>query len=331
MTRRPPPTRPHDSAPEDLARPWDGDNQDWWDWYVSLAENSSRPSVSSVLPSPPATPKPSREQTVRELTTPYALGEDQIAFFRREGFIRLRRVFSPALLLHLRRELMKLLAHSVGAELDGGVRDRFLSLDMVWLDNALVRAFVSSPRIGRLAAELLGVDGIRLYHDNVLSKEPGCGRTPWHYDDHHFPLATDAVISVWIPVQPIPLQMGPLAFARPLASHRLIENIPFETAGTRYDRAVTERFLQAGVAVDEEPYELGEISFHHNRSVHTAGPNETSLSRVVLSNTYFADGARLVERPTLVSGDWQRFAPGLSPGDRLASPVNPLCWPAVVP
>ena len=72
---------------------------------------------------------------------------------------------------------------------------------------------------------------------------------------------------------------------------------------------------------------LGEASFHHNLSFHTAGENRTSQSRIVLANTYFADGARVVEKPTMVSGDWQKFIPGVGPGEIAASELNPICWP----
>ena len=70
-------------------------------------------------------------------------------------------------------------------------KHRFLSLEMMWLENSLIREFVLSARIAKICAQLLDVKKIRLYHDNALVKESGCGRTPWHFDDHHFPLATN--------------------------------------------------------------------------------------------------------------------------------------------
>lgn len=318
-----------DRAPhDDINRPWAQGNQEWWDWYVTLAENDAdaagAPHAQPPLPDAPA---PSAEALDRELAAPYALGPDQIETFRRQGFVKLKDVFSPGALLQLRRVLARLLADSVGATLDGGLRDRFLSLDMVWLENDLVRRFVLSPRIGKLAADLLGVPGVRLYHDNVMSKEPGCGRTPWHYDDHHFPIATNDVVTVWIPVQPIPAAMGPLAFAKSIEAHRLVRDVPFSSTDTSYDRQVAKTFRQAGLGVEAGGFDLGEVSFHHNLNFHTAGPNRTSRSRIVLSNTFFADGAHLVDDITMVSGDWQKFAPGVRPGGRLATPVNPVCWP----
>ena len=82
------------------------------------------------------------------------------------------------------------------------------------------------------------------------------------------------------------------------------------------------------MAIDSKPFEIGEASFHHNLSFHTADSNKTSQSRIVLANTYFADGDRVVKNPTMVSGDWQKFIPGVGPGGIAASELNPLCWPA---
>ena len=96
-----------------------------------------------------------------------------------------------------------------------------------------------SPRIGGISAALLGVDQVRLYHDDALSKEPGAGRTPWQYDAHHFPLDSPAVLTAWIPLQPTPRDMGPLAFARGADTWRLAADIAFDKQGTSYDRGVT--------------------------------------------------------------------------------------------
>jgi len=35
----------------------------------------------------------------------------------------------------------------------------------------------------------------------------------------------------------------------------------------------------------------------------------------------------VVDAPTLVSGDWRKFFPGIEPGDVAATHLNPVCWP----
>ncbi len=261
-----------------------------------------------------------------ELSTPYNLTEAHHIAFRRDGFIRLRNVLSPAAVVRLRKELIRLL---IKAFPENNRANRFLSLEMMWLESRIIRLYVLSPRIAKISADLLSIKSVRLYHDNALSKEPGCGRTPWHYDDHHFPLETNDVVTAWMPAQPVPVAMGPLSFAKPLSVFNLVKNIIFNKNDTSYDKKVTEVFKANQVTIDSKPFEMGEASFHHNLSFHTASGNRTSKSRIVLANTYFADGARVVKDPTMVSGDWQKFIPGVAPGGIAATKLNPVCWPAM--
>jgi len=210
----------------------------------------------------------------------------------------------------------------------GGTGSALRSREMMWLEDPLVRAAVLSPRIAGISAALLGVPRLRLYHDSALCKEPGAGRTPWHRDAHHFPLASDDVISTWMPLQPVPAAMGPLAFARGMDAWRLVADVDFDKVGTSYDRRVADAFRAAGVAVSDEPFALGDVSFHSTLCFHTAGANRSTRPRMVLGATYYADGARVVDRPTMVSGDWRLFVPDTEPGALAASVRNPLLEPA---
>jgi len=83
-------------------------------------------------------------------------------------------------------------------------------------------------------------------------------------------------------------------------------------------------FRSAGVMVDEGPFVLGEVSFHHAYCFHAAGPNGTNAARQVMATTYFEDGAPVVGAPTMVSGDWEKFLPGARPGERIDTPLNPI-------
>ena len=307
---------------------WDKDNQAWWDWYVSLADNSNSNKKNALLdlPEPPKPKDLSKIDLKQELTTPYNLTTQNIKTFQKNGFIKLKNVLTPDVTRVLRYEILSLLKKTF-KNYNNNKNNRFLSLEMMWLENTLIREFVLSSRIAKICADLLSVKTIRLYHDNALVKESGCGRTPWHYDDHHFPLDTNDVITAWIPAQAIPIEMGPLTFAEPLDVYKLVENIEFNEFDTSYDRKINNVFKNKQVSIVEEPFELGEVSFHHNLSFHTASQNRTTQSRVVLANTYFADGARVVNNPTMISGDWKKFIPETKPGEIVSSNLNPICWP----
>ena len=229
-------------------------------------------------------------------------------------------MLSPGALALARAEVEALAAAG-----DGPGRSGFLSLDMMWQgDSEVLRLFALSPRIGRLAADLLGVADARIYHDNVLSKTPGCGRTPWHFDAHHFPIASRDIVTSWIPLQEIPLPMGPLAFAAGKDTWKVAEEVDFNAKDSSYDRGVAEAFKAAEVRVDDSPFALGEVSFHHAWCFHYARGNATTQPRQVMATTYFADGARLVDSPTMVSGDYEKFLPGAQPGEVIDTPLNPV-------
>jgi len=260
-----------------------------------------------------------------ELAVPYALPEGARQRFRREGFIKLRDVVSAPALRALRDELKAILEPLKTAAM------RFPSAEMMWTRHPVSRAFTLSPRLGQIAADLLGVTAVRLYHDNALDKLPGCGRTPWHYDAHHYPIASEDVVTLWLPLQPTPRPMGPLAFARDVEAWKLVADLPFAKTDDSYDRGIAEALRDAEIPVEAGPFALGEASFHHTRCLHTAGPNRTDADRMAFATTYLADGARVVDRPTLVSGDYQKFMPGVGPGEPIASPLNPRIDPPVDP
>ncbi|MDG1275510.1 MAG: phytanoyl-CoA dioxygenase family protein [Alphaproteobacteria bacterium] len=308
---------------------WQQDNQAWWDWYVTLADNTDQCDDESLVELPPIPHfNVGLEHSIEdELSKPYTVTNSQRLDFRKNGFIKLPNVLSGGAVARLRQDLLQLLEQSFRPKTNINDNNRFLSLEMMWLQNTLLKSYVLSPRIAKISADLLGVESVRLYHDNALAKEPGCGRTPWHCDDDHFPLATQDVVTAWIPAQPIPSAMGPLAFAKPLSVFELVKDIDFNKFDTSYDKQIAAVFKSNNVTIDDSPFALGEVSFHHNRSFHTAGKNKTTRTRVVLANTFFADGARVVDQPTMVSGDWQKFIPGVGPGEVAASKLNPICWP----
>jgi len=322
---------------DDVDQPWEQDNQAWWDWYVSLgsAELDADPDAAAgaieaadarLAEDLRSIAAADDDELTDELATEYPLTEAQRSFFRAQGFIKLPGVLSARAVARLRAEMRTLFVTEFSVDPDRGATDRFLSLEMAWLDHPVMERYVRSPRIGGLCARLLGVDAVRLYHDNLLAKQPGCGRTPWHYDRHHFPIATDDIVTAWIPAQAVPSVMGPLTFAGPIDVHRLVEQVPFDKFGTSYDRRVDDTFRSSDtVRVHALPFEIGDVSFHHNLCFHSAGRNRTRFSRMALANTYFADGARVVDRPTMVSGDWRKFMPGVEPGDVIDSPLNPIC------
>ncbi|MFM2078421.1 MAG: hypothetical protein RJA49_2311, partial [Actinomycetota bacterium] len=88
----------------------------------------------------------------------------------------------------------------------------FLQVPNLCFFDDTVRAFSFAPRFAKVAAELLGVEGVRLYHDQALFKEPGGGHTPWHQDQTYWPLDTDRTVTMWMPLVDVPAEVGSMTF-----------------------------------------------------------------------------------------------------------------------
>ena len=75
-------------------RDWDKDNQAWWDWYVSLADNSNSNVNNTLLelPEPPKVKYPSKIILKQLLSRPYNLTKHNIKTFQKNGFIKLKNV-----------------------------------------------------------------------------------------------------------------------------------------------------------------------------------------------------------------------------------------------
>src|SRR5437868_7909712 len=88
-----------------------------------------------------------------------------------------------------------------------------LQIMNLWRNDEKVKKFVMAKRFARVAADLLGVENVRIYHDQALFKEPGGGPTPWHQDQYYFPVDTFNVVTMWMPLVDINVDMGMLIFA----------------------------------------------------------------------------------------------------------------------
>lgn len=308
---------------------WEGTNEQWWNWYLSLADNSDCSSTSENDDAEPydvsalaAIAPLGREELRAEMARPYPLSEEQIARFHRDSYIRLPRVLSAGAIVALRQEARRVFSrhHAVDPE------RRFSSMELMWLESELIRELVTGTRLGGLAARLLRAPRVRIYHDDFLCKEPGGGRTPWHYDGHHYPIASRKVGTAWIPLQPTSSRMGMLELANGMSTYEIVRAIPFDKFSQDHDRAIGEAMRERGVAIEHRPFELGEISFQHCLNVHGASANRTAEPRLAYGASYFEDGARVLDAPTLVSGDWQKFMPGVEPGQPIDSAYNPLVY-----
>jgi len=261
-----------------------------------------------------------------DLDSPYLLERSQIERFQRDGHITLRDVLSPATLASYAQRITAQVTarfHDQPLATRGTYGKAFQQIMNLWTVDEVAREFVFSPRLARLAAELMGVRGVRLYHDQALYKEPGGGFTPWHCDQRYWPLASPKACTAWIPFQSVPLAMGPLSFA--VGSHRADFGREL-VIGDDSERIIARRV--SDLPMVEEAFDLGAVSFHYGWTFHRAPPNTTTTLRQVMTIIYMDQDMRLAA-PTSreQESDWNQWCPGARVGEVIDTPLNPVLYP----
>lgn len=202
----------------------------------------------------------------------------------------------------------------------------FLQIMNLWQRDDAVRKFVLAKRFGKIAAELMGVPAVRLYHDQALYKEPQGGHTPWHQDQYYWPLATKGIqtLTMWMPLVDVSYDMGALRFASGSHTGGFMGHIKISDES----EATFEQYVASqGFPIACSEMKAGDATFHSGWTLHAAPGNSSNSMREVMTIIYFADGIRVMEpdNPNRVD-DLNTWLPGMMPGGLAASVLNPVVY-----
>ena len=200
----------------------------------------------------------------------------------------------------------------------------FTQVTNIWRVSDAAKAIVFNRRFAEVAARLLEVTSVRLYHDQALFKPPGAGRTPWHQDRYYWPLDTDRTVTMWLPLVDVEEEMGPMIFAS--GSHQA-RDLGDLMISDDTDRRLTRVIAEHGWPLWSEPVRAGDATFHVGGTLHSAGGNRSNRAREILTVIYFATGARVAQPENdNQSVDLEVFIPGARPGDEAKSEMNPILF-----
>ena len=268
------------------------------------------------------------QSILEKLATPYHLSMEQIDFYVKNQYIKLKEVLDAQTLDFFNGVISKQVdlmnKEQLALEERNTYGKAFLQLFNLWCENAVVKELVFSKRIAQIATDLMQVTGVRLYHDQALFKEGGGGITPWHADQYYWPLSTDKTVTAWIPLQATPLDMGPLEFSA--GSHVIIEGRELEI-GDESETTIQKTLRVTDFKHVIEPFDLGEISFHSGWIFHRAGENKTQAMRKVMTIIYM-DRDMTLKNPDNKNqiNDWHTWCPGATIGKIIDTPLNPIIF-----
>lgn len=279
------------------------------------------------MTTPPPEPDPGADD-LPELAGTRAVTTTEHRRFRDDGHVYLSALASPDEMAAYRPALLATAETQRWEHRPLDERDTygraFLQMFNLWRHDPAVARFVLAPRFARAAAELMGVAGVRVYHDQALVKEADGGHTPWHQDQGYWPVDTDNTVTMWMPLTEIGSEMGSMSFAS--GSHRLGD----VAAGSISDgshESIGALLVEHGLhLVTHGSMAAGDATFHAGWTLHSAAANPTETDRPVMTVIYVADGARITP-PTAQQELDMGWLGGRRPGDLVDSELNPLVWP----
>ena len=264
--------------------------------------------------------------TLPELTDTIVLKPEQINSFRTKGHTTIKAVLNTDEVIEYRKVINEAANNHNTEKRALAERDTygkaFLQIMNLWAVDKNVKQFTLAKRFAKIAADLLGVDNVRIYHDQALYKEPGGGFTPWHQDQYYWPLDTNNTITMWMPLVDMDEDMGMLTFASGSHSAGFVENIAISDKS----EAVLEKFINdKGFEVSRsKSMKAGDATWHYGWTLHSAPGNTSAVTREVMTIIYFADGASVTEPINKhQENDRNTWLGSIEPGKKAASLLNP--------
>lgn len=226
------------------------------------------------------------------------LSPEQIDFYQENGYIVIEDFLTPAELETWRAAVAQAVADRgkvrVPNRADMAIPEDdyynyvFVQRVNLWQDNEEMRALMLDRRLGKMAAELAGVEGIRIWHDQALIKQPWANPTGWHLDNPYWSFHSRQAISIWVALDDATLENGCLYFLP--GTHKLatFDNVGIgENIGDLFKVYPDWATMQSVAA----PMRAGSCSFHNGLIAHGAGANMTPGYRRAMTCAYMPDGS----------------------------------------
>jgi ectoine hydroxylase-related dioxygenase (phytanoyl-CoA dioxygenase family) len=177
------------------------------------------------------------------------------------------------------------------------------------------------PALGKLAATLAGVEGIRIWHDQALIKEPWANPTGWHLDNPYWSFSSKQAISIWVALDDATLENGCLYFLPGTHLSARFDNVGIgQNIGDLF-KVYSE---WAGLTAVSAPMKAGSCSFHNGLVAHGAGANMTPGRRRAMTCAYMPDGSTFNGKKNVLPDE---YVARLKIGDVLENDEqNPLIY-----
>jgi ectoine hydroxylase-related dioxygenase (phytanoyl-CoA dioxygenase family) len=203
-----------------------------------------------------------------------------------------------------------------------------------WTRIEALGRLLAACRAAELAGRLMGARRARLHHDHLLVKEAGTRQaTPWHQDLPYYNIDGAQTCSLWIPVDPTPIE----ASLRFVAGSHLGPWLTPRTFMNRESRWFPDGALAETPPIDAElaadpgahrilswALEPGDAIAFHMLALHAAGGSRDR--RRALSLRFIGDDVVHAPRRWKTSPDFPELEGALADGAPMDHPLFPILW-----
>ena len=262
-----------------------------------------------------------------------AVTPDLVTAFARDGAVCLRGLLSPDEVATLRRGIDANLATPSPRAIVASRPDDpgfFIEDFCNWQDNADYQCVIFESPLAEAAGLLMNSQQVRLYHDHMLTKEPGTrAPTPWHQDQPYYNIDGRQNVSFWIPVDPV-RRHSTLEF---VAGTHLGPWLMPRTFMTNEARWFPEGSLAELPDIDSSrdrhdilgwALEPGDLVAFHMLALHASAGVDGDRRRRVFSVRFIGDDTTHAPRRWKTSPDFPGLAAELPAGAAMAHPLFPL-------
>lgn len=265
-----------------------------------------------------------------------SLDSFEISLYRKQGFLIRENFLHSGEVNELRQAVNETVAAmgtrkiaGAGAdwtEGDGYYDNVFTQRLNLWKLNPTVKSAMLSPALGEMLCHLAGIDGIRVWHDQALIKEPFGNPTSWHVDVPYWSFFSRDAISIWIALEDATLENGCLYYIP--GSHKFTGG-QNPAIGENLNGLFKIYPELAKIDPVAAPLKAGSCVFHNGLTAHGAGCNMTRTRRTALACAYMPDGATFNGQQNILPESYVR---SLSVGDVLTDDrFNPLLFRKSIP
>jgi phytanoyl-CoA hydroxylase len=191
----------------------------------------------------------------------------------------------------------------------------------LWQTHEPFRELLFQPDLGRFVGETAGVDGLRVWHDQALVKEPYANPTGFHLDVPYWSFTSADAITIWIALDDATLENGCLYYVPKSHLAKRFANVEIgKDLGALFDIYPEWRDVPAVPC----PVAAGGALLHNGLTFHGAAANMTPGRRRAITCAYMPDGATFNGQQNVLPPSYFR---SLAVGDPLVNEQqNPLVY-----